>query len=50
MNKPPAPKLCAEDLPIVQPPATMTVVHDHKPMLYLPNGKVLVRQAGFVPS
>jgi hypothetical protein len=30
------PRLCAEDQPIVPPPA-----------LYLPNGKVLVRKAGF---
>lgn len=29
------------------PPATVVVEHEHKPVLYLPNGKVLVRKAGF---
>lgn len=33
--------------PIVPPPSSMTVVHEHKPVLYLPNGKVLVKRAGF---
>ncbi len=31
----------------IQPPASFTVVHDHKPVLYLANGTPLVRQAGF---
>jgi hypothetical protein len=31
----------------VMPPQTMTVDHDHKPVLYLPDGRALVRQAGF---
>ena len=31
----------------VMPPQSMTVDHERKPVLYLPNGKVLVRQAGF---
>lgn len=31
----------------IPPPSTMTVEHEHKPVLYLPNGKVLVKRAGF---
>jgi hypothetical protein len=33
--------------PVVAPPAVLTVHHDHKRVLYLPNGKVLVRKPGF---
>lgn len=36
-----------EDAPIVAPPRSFTVEHEHKPVLYLPNGKVLVKRAGF---
>jgi hypothetical protein len=32
---------------IIPPPSNMTVTHEHKPILYLPDGRVLVRQAGF---
>lgn len=35
------------DVPIVPPPATATVDFERKPLLYLPNGKVLVRRAGY---
>lgn len=31
----------------VMPPQSMTVDHERKPVLYLPDGRVLVRQAGF---
>ena len=31
----------------IQPPSNMTVTHEHRPVLYLPDGRVLVRQAGF---
>ena len=31
----------------IPPPSTMTVEHDRKPILYLPDGKVLVRVPGF---
>lgn len=30
------------------PPPTPTVVHDHRPVIYTPDGKAYVRQAGFV--
>lgn len=33
--------------PVVPPPASMTVEHERKPILYLPDGRVLVRRAGF---
>ena len=29
------------------PPSTFSVFHDHKPVLYLPDGRALVRPAGF---
>lgn len=32
---------------LVPPPNSVTVDHDHKPVLYLPDGLALVRQAGF---
>lgn len=35
------------DFDIISPPATFTVDHDHKPVLYTAEGKALVRQAGF---
>ena len=41
------PRCDYEDAPIVPPPATVIVQHEHKPVLYLPNGKVLVKRAGF---
>lgn len=31
----------------VAPPSNVTVEHDHKAVLYLPDGRALVRQAGF---
>ncbi len=44
----PRPRLSDDqDEPIVPPPATMTVQHDHKPILFTPDGKALVRKAGF---
>ena len=44
-----ATKACSEPEPyfIVPPPSTMIVDHQHKPVLYLPNGKVLTRRAGY---
>ncbi len=33
--------------PVVPSPSTMTVDHQHKPVLYLPDGTVLVRRAGY---
>jgi hypothetical protein len=41
------PRLGEEDRPVVPPPANATVDYERKPVLYLPNGKVLVRKAGF---
>lgn len=32
---------------LIPPPNTMIVEHSHRPVLYLPDGRVLVRQAGF---
>ena len=31
----------------IPPPSTMTVDHERRPILYLPDGKVLVRVPGF---
>lgn len=36
-----------EDMPIVPPPGTFTVDADRKPVLYLPDGRVLTRKVGF---
>ena len=36
-----------DDSPIIPPPSTLSVHHEHRPVLYLPDGRVLVRQAGF---
>ena len=41
------PRLESDDRPIVPPPASAQVDFERKPVLYLPNGKVLVRKAGF---
>lgn len=41
------PKASYEDPPVVPPPATFTVQHDHKVVLYTADGKPLVRKAGF---
>jgi hypothetical protein len=35
------------DWDIVPPPASFTVAHEHKPVLYTAEGKALVRQSGF---
>lgn len=32
---------------LIPPPSNMTVEHQYKPVLYLPDGRALVRQAGF---
>lgn len=37
----------AADWSEIVPPSNLTVTHDHKPVLYTPDDKVLVRQAGF---
>lgn len=42
------PRPCAcDDAPIVQPPSSVTVDFGRRVSLYLPNGRVLVRVAGF---
>ncbi len=33
---------------VIPPPSNMTVAHEHRAVLYLPDGRALVRQAGFV--
>lgn len=37
----------AADYSEVVPPSILTVEHSHRPVLYLPDGRALVRQAGF---
>lgn len=32
-----------------QPPSPVVVEHERKPVLYLPNGTVLIRVPGFIP-
>ena len=34
----------------LEPPCSFTVDHEHRPVLYRPDGKALVRAAGFVPQ
>ena len=41
------PRAGCDDQPIVPPPSTVIVDHERKPVLYLPNGKVLIRRAGY---
>lgn len=36
-----------DDVQIVVTPSSFTVEHEYKPLIYLPDGKVLVRRAGF---
>ena len=36
-----------EDIPVIQPPSSATVDMERKPVLYLPDGRVLVRTIGF---
>lgn len=33
----------------IPPPSQFTVYHEHRPVLYLADGKALVRAAGFMP-
>ena len=40
-------RLEVDDRPIVPPPASMTVDHEFKPVLYTADGKPLVRKAGY---
>ena len=35
---------------ILTPPSTVTVDHEHRARLYHPDGRALVRTAGFVPQ
>lgn len=42
---PVTPKAHVDD--VVPPPSSMTVTLDRQPVLYLPDGRVLVRVAGF---
>ncbi len=43
----PPPKATADEAPIVAPPASFVVHHDHKVVLFTADGKALVRRAGF---
>ncbi len=37
-----------EDVPVLRPPDSMTVEFERRPVLYLPDGRVMVRRpAGF---
>ena len=45
-QKPPSPRAELSESG-VPPPSSITADLDRKPVLYLPNGKVLVRQIGF---
>lgn len=36
-----------DEPPVIQPPASLTVDHERKPVLYLADGTPLVRRAGF---
>jgi hypothetical protein len=45
--KKPTPKLSSDDQPIVPPPSSMDVDLVRTPVLFLPDGKVLVRRIGF---
>jgi hypothetical protein len=36
-----------EEPPLVPPPSTFTVTHDHKVVLFTADGQALVRRAGF---
>lgn len=49
MVKPPTPtpKATTDDQPIVPPPSSFTVSHEHKPVLFTADGKALVRRCGF---
>ena len=33
-----------DDMPIVPPPGTFTVEHEQRPVLYLPDGRVMVKR------
>lgn len=39
-----------DDFPIVPPPASVTVEWPRRPLLYLPDGRMVVRQIGFSPT
>lgn len=47
MAETPKPKASDDYYPVISPPSSMTVDLERKPILYLPNGKVLVRRVGF---
>jgi hypothetical protein len=47
LRRRPTPQLCDEDLPIVPPPASVTVEDGRQPVLYAADGTPLVRRAGF---
>ncbi len=40
-------RLSEENAPIIPSPATVHVDYERKPILYLPNGKGLVRKVGY---
>lgn len=35
---------------VVPPPASATVYHDHRVVLFTPDGTALIRRAGFAPA
>ena len=37
----------SDETPIVPPPSSVTVDMDRKPVLYLPDGRAVVRRIGF---
>jgi hypothetical protein len=46
-RRPPQPRLCDDDAPIIRPPDTVVVHDDRSAVLYTADGAPLVRQAGF---
>jgi hypothetical protein len=37
----------SDDFPVIPPPSSATVDMERKPLLYLPDGRVLVQRIGF---
>lgn len=47
MTPTPSPPKLEVESTVIPPPSTLVVQHDHKVVLYLPDGRALVRKAGF---
>jgi hypothetical protein len=47
MDKPKPVIKGSDEQTVIPPPSTATVDYERKPVLYMPDGKVLVRRAGF---